>query len=248
MEHCIILVRPETSANIGAVCRAMATANLHDLRIVGNRSDYDETVIERLALKAFYIWKAARFFEPSICGLQEATRDTEILFGTTRRTGKKRTNRFLSLYDCVETLLKKQYIKAGFVFGNERTGLSDEELSVCNASVYIPTAQNFGSLNLSHAVQIVGYELFKGACQTLAETAEKTLTQQQAIPQEKVEAISEAIIEGLLARGFFRAGGSTENKKFFRDILTRAELSEFEAGHILDLLKKLKEKARLTEK
>ena len=144
--------------------------------------------------------------------------------------------------------MKKQYIKAGFVFGNERTGLSDEELSVCNASVYIPTAQNFGSLNLSHAVQIVGYELFKGACQTLAETAEKTPTQQQAIPQEKVEAISEAIIEGLLARGFFRAGGSTENKKFFRDILTRAELSEFEAGHILDLLKKLKEKARLTEK
>lgn len=238
MNHCIILARPETSANIGAVCRAMATGNLHDLRIIGTRSEYDESVIERIALQAFPLWQSARFFEPSVAGLQEAVSDTEIVFGTTRRTGKKRTAAYRNLADTVQNIFEKGYTKAAFVFGNERTGLSEQELALCNISVYIPTAENFGSLNLSHAVQIVSYELFQYACAHGAEQAEKSFSPPKVVPQQTIEKLSAALLDTLLTLDFFRMGGADENEKFFRNILTRAELNEFEAEHIAALLEK----------
>ena len=65
----VILCRPEISRNIGAVCRSMANNNCSDLRIIGNKKDYDEEEILRLAIHAGTIWQQARFFEPSIMAL-----------------------------------------------------------------------------------------------------------------------------------------------------------------------------------
>ena len=61
----IILCRPEISKNIGSVCRAMANNDCSDLRIVGNRADYDEEEILRLAIHAQSIWHTAHFFPPN---------------------------------------------------------------------------------------------------------------------------------------------------------------------------------------
>ena len=71
----VILCRPEISRNIGAVCRSMANNNCVDLRIVGNKKTYDEEEILRLAIHAGEIWQEARFFEPSIAGLEAAVAD-----------------------------------------------------------------------------------------------------------------------------------------------------------------------------
>ena len=56
-----------------------------------------------------------------------------------------------------------QNAKVAVIFGNERTGLTDEQLDECNLGVTIPSSDNFGSLNLSHAVQIMSYHLFRKA-------------------------------------------------------------------------------------
>lgn len=240
MKHIIILVRPETSGNIGAVCRAMASSGLSYLRIIGNRENYDTNEIEKFALAAFNIWDNAKFFSPSIEALKDATSDSEISFGLTRRTGKKRTSSFQSISHCAKSVFEKDYSKAAFVFGNERTGLSKEELEVCNETVYIPTSKNFGSLNLSHAVQIVGYELFQNALYYKQESPEKNLAKQNYTSQTKIENLSKSIIENLLFLNFFKAGGADENKKFFSQVLTRCQLTESEAEHLEQLLKKLK--------
>ena len=52
----IVLVRPEESRNIGAVCRAMANNDIHHLRIVGRRDDYDDTKVRVLAIHAANRW------------------------------------------------------------------------------------------------------------------------------------------------------------------------------------------------
>ena len=46
------------------------------------------------------------------------------------------------------------------VFGNEQSGLSDAELELCHMAVSIPSSRDFPSLNLSHAVQVIAYELY----------------------------------------------------------------------------------------
>lgn len=239
------MVKPETSANIGAICRAMASCDLSDLRIVGKRSDYDEKAISRLALKAFPLWSSARFFTPSNEGLREALQDTQISFATTRRTGKKRSQNFYELEPCVKDIFEKKYFKVAFVFGNERTGLSDEELLACNASIYIPTSKNFGSLNLSQAVQIVAYELFKAAIKNKEASPEKTKPQNISYANlNDINTISEKLIHCLLRLQFFQAGGAKENENFFANILARAELNSFEAEHIVKLIEKLDAKIK----
>ena len=52
--------------------------------------------------------------------------------------------------------------KVAVVFGNERTGLTDEELDCCSLAINIPSNDDFPSLNLSHAVQVMTYALFPG--------------------------------------------------------------------------------------
>ena len=151
----IVLDHPDESRNIGAACRAMANNDIKDLRIVGNKADYDLDHIHVLAIHAGYIFDKARFYN----SIKEATADCVICAGTTRRRGKKRGKLFLP-----EEFAKKAGEtagKVGVIFGNERTGLTDEQLDECNIGVTIPSSDDFGSLNLSHAVQIMSYHLFR---------------------------------------------------------------------------------------
>ena len=82
----IILDHPDESRNIGAACRAMANNDICELRIVGNRKDYDIEHIHVLAIHAGGIFDNAKFYS----SIREATQDCTICAGTTRRRGKKR--------------------------------------------------------------------------------------------------------------------------------------------------------------
>lgn len=151
----IVLDHPDESRNIGAACRAMANNDIKDLRIVGKADDYDLEHIHVLAIHAGYIFDNARFYD----SIQQATSDCILCAGTTRRRGKKRGKLFLP-----EEFAKKAGETSGkvaIVFGNERTGLTDEQLVQCNVGVTIPSSDDFGSLNLSHAVQIMCYHCFR---------------------------------------------------------------------------------------
>ena len=159
-EKTIILCRPETSANIGAVCRVMANTGFSDLRITGNKEDYDETEVLKLALHASHVWKNAHFYPPTIEGLKEAASDCSTLIGTSRRTGHKRKDLGMSPEDLCLDLKRFYGGRLGLVFGNERTGLTDEEINLCSFSVNIPAEEDFGSYNLSHAVLILCYSMY----------------------------------------------------------------------------------------
>jgi tRNA (cytidine32/uridine32-2'-O)-methyltransferase len=75
--------------------------------------------------------------------------------------------------------------EVAIVFGNERTGLENDELMSCHAAVHIPSVADFSSLNLAQAVQVLAYEL---RLATLAGVAADPATQ----PAGKIESVATA--------------------------------------------------------
>ncbi len=226
----VILCRPAISRNIGAVCRSMANNDCADLRIVGNKQDYDEEEILRLAIHAGDIWNNAQFYEPSIEGLQQSVADCSIIAGTTRRMGAKRKTWGMTPEQFAGFAAVRSGI-TGVVFGNERTGLTDEELQVCSAAVNIPSSAQFPSLNLSHAVQLVCYSLFRNY-------GSKKYGY-EPIPDTAVAALAANINGYLYDIGMFQHAGREDNTRFWKDILSRAGLSKKEAVYMETMFKKM---------
>ena len=227
-QFCVILCHPDESRNIGSVCRAMANNDILDLRIVGKKSDYDEEKIRILSIHAFSIWENARFFDT----LEDAISDCSVAAGTTRRRGKKRKE-FLVFPEefakMTEQLCDEAKSKIALIFGNERTGLTDEELEVCTIGVNIPSSEDFGSLNLSHAVQVICYTIFRQVSLT---EENKFATGYTPIEIERLNKTVSIISENLKKIGFFKITGQEDMENFWKSILSRAMLSEGEAKYI----------------
>ncbi|MBQ7538453.1 RNA methyltransferase [Treponema sp.] len=220
----IILCRPEESRNVGAVCRAMANNGLKNLRIVGKKEDFDEERVRILAIHAASIWENALFFN----SITEAASDCTIVAGTTRRRGKKRGKLLLpeEFADTADGISVDG--KVAVVFGNERTGLEEEELDECTMGVTIPSSDEFGSLNLSHAVQIISYHIFRKSLEDKNKLSRGSLP----VSLERLGKTVDEITDSLQKIGFFKLAGRPDMEKFWRDILSRAALSESEAKYI----------------
>ncbi len=230
----IVLVRPKDDGNIGAVCRAMRTMGLTALTIVG-KSRFNENAVQTLALRAFDIFKAAELL-PDI---PTAVADSVLSAGVTRRQGKRR--KFIS-YTPEMLAAKIHNIAQGrvsLVFGNEQHGLTDSELACCDMAVTIPSSASFPSLNLSHAVQIIGYVLF-----TANLSGETALPTQGGPPadRQQIEAFTASITDSLQKIGFFSFSGAEGKKElsvFFKDILSRALISPIEGKRCMEIFQKI---------
>lgn len=217
----IVLVNPDESGNIGAVCRSMKTMGIEKLVIAGDRV-HDRRVIEYMSVHAFDIYEKAVY----VPTLQEALEGVVLSVGTSRREGKKRKYRTFLPEEMCERFCHTQEGEIAVVFGNEQHGLTDRELSLCNAVIAIPTSDEFPSLNLSHAVQIICYHIFRES-QKLPPVHAFT-----PVSVKEIEEVSENLIENFRSIGFFKIDGSEEMKIFFRDIFTRAMLCKEEAAKI----------------
>lgn len=220
----IVLDHPDESRNIGAACRAMANNDISELRIVGNKADYDIEHIHVLAIHAGPIFDKAVFFN----SIREATADCTICAGTTRRAGKKRGKLLLPEEFSSIARDKTETSKIAIVFGNERTGLTDEQLDECNLGVTIPSSDDFGSLNLSHAVQILCYHMFR------ENLIEKNGEYHGYTPLtlDRVDQTVKTITDNMQKIGFFKMPGREDMENFWRSILSRASLSEGEAQYL----------------
>ena len=208
----------------------MANNDISELRIVGNKADYDLEHIHVLAIHAGPIFDKANFYN----SITEATADCSICAGTTRRRGKKRgklllPEEFADMADDITGAVDgKTGGKVAVIFGNERTGLTDEQLDQCNLGVTIPSSDNFGSLNLSHAVQIMSYHLFR---KSLASSRE-SYRGYTPLTLERVDRTVQIVTDNMQKIGFFKMPGREDMENFWRSILSRASLSEGEAQYL----------------
>jgi tRNA/rRNA methyltransferase/tRNA (cytidine32/uridine32-2'-O)-methyltransferase len=126
----------------------------------------------------------------------------------------------------------QEHAPVALVFGNERTGLNDDELNFCNAASHIPVSDSFPSLNLSHAAQIYAYELFLAFGQV-----EENPVKGEWIPLEypAVVELTESITGTLAELGFYKKPGREAQTRFLRDLICRAGLTEREGRYLKDI-------------
>jgi len=223
----IILSRASEGGNVGAVCRAMKNMGLSQLRMVSPQSIDTEQLLAR-AVNSADIWENAVFFD----NLAEAVADCSIVVGTTRRRGHNRKNISMTPRD-LAVWLASQSRSAAIVFGNERTGLDDEELELCNFASHIPVSDAQPSLNLSHAVQIYTYELFLAM-----EQQHPVKGEWNAMNQAEISELVNSITKDLSDIGFYKIAGREEQFNFFRDLISRAGLSNSEGKYFKEIITK----------
>tara|TARA_B100001094_G_scaffold323551_2_gene374646 strand:- start:294 stop:1046 length:753 start_codon:yes stop_codon:yes gene_type:complete len=151
---CVVLVRPETEGNIGAVARSILNFGILDLRIVGRAGEWSQEARNR-AKNAQVVLDECAHFET----LEEAVADCSIVVGTSgkREDGDKTSMRHFLLPDELPDRLSGVEGRVAFVFGPEGKGLLNEQLVQCDLLVTIPTWEGYPILNLSHAVAIICY-------------------------------------------------------------------------------------------
>ncbi len=151
----IILVKTSHPGNIGSTARAMKVMGLKNLVLVGPKK-FPSVEAYSLAVGCKDILKNAKITTK----ISDALQFSQINIGFTSRKRKANLST-LSMDDCIDLIIKNQTKKISVLFGNEQSGLSNDELLMCDHLVLIPTFKEYKSLNLSAAVQIFSYELFK---------------------------------------------------------------------------------------
>jgi len=150
----IILVGTLQSGNVGSVARAMKNMGLAHLKLADAQCEIDLQA-RKMATHAGDILDNVRQYP----GLREAVADAQYVVGTTARD--RRSRMLLTPVQMAEKVLALAPAnKVAIVFGREDSGLSNDELELCDAAVHIPTAPEMTSLNIAQAVMVVAYELF----------------------------------------------------------------------------------------
>jgi TrmH family RNA methyltransferase len=165
----VVLVETRNPLNIGAVARAMSNFGFTDLRLV---SPYDEAFREAVsAVGAGYILQQAKIFS----GLGEAVGDCSLVVGTAGIEAREPELPGLRL-ERGGRLLRRHLssARAALVFGSEKFGLSNADLSHCRMLVRIPTRPEHESMNLGQAVAVALYELIRqpGVARRMPQAAE----------------------------------------------------------------------------
>jgi TrmH family RNA methyltransferase len=209
----IVLCRPGESGNVGSVCRAMKTMGFLRLVLAG-AGEFDEIQVKTYAVHAYDVYERCERFPT----LAEATAGSSVICGTTRRRGRKRKAYSMLPEEFARYAWAYPEGEISLVFGNEKHGLSEEELDVCNLAAYIPSSELFPSLNLSHAVQIMAYALHRAKPEALF----PSYTPVASI--EIDEAVS-GIMRDLKSIGFTPETRRPETETLIRDLIARAGLS-----------------------
>ncbi|BBO80629.1 RNA methyltransferase [Desulfosarcina ovata] len=216
----IVLVEPQGPINVGSVCRAMMNFGFSELRLVTPCDGFRSLDARRMALKAEAILHQATIF-PS---LNAALADCHLAFGTTRRFGKYRED-FLSPEDAAEqALAQPTNAQTAFVFGREDRGLHNSELDLCHAFITIPTDDDYPSMNLSHAVALVLYELHKKFSQNAPTANENQLPAQAS----DIENMFQHMRRTLLEAEYLDPQNPDHILRSFRRLFGRSGLSERE--------------------
>lgn len=156
LDFSVVLLEPLYDGNVGSVARVMKNFGFREIVLVNPCSLGRDARL--MALHAWDILEKARIVD----SLASAVEESNLVIGTTSRAGKTEGEHIrMPAYPpyTVREKLRGRRGKVSLVFGREDTGLGREELIACDMILSIPTREEYPSLNLSHAVAVVLYEL-----------------------------------------------------------------------------------------
>lgn len=226
----VVLVRTSHPGNIGSAARAMKNMGLHSLALVAPKR-FPDPEATALASGADDLLAGARVFET----LPEAIGDCVAAYALSARMREWGPENFAVRDAAGAALADAAAGPVAFVFGNEASGLTNEELLACQRHVRIPTDPAWSSLNLAQAVQVVTYEL------RMAATG-------GALPEGRPEPLATARdLEGLyghleqasIASGFLDPANPGRLRDRWRRLFARARPEREEVNIIRGLLNAL---------
>lgn len=221
----IVLVDTKTPGNIGFVCRCMMNMGLSRLVLVRPPKD-PHGEAEKTAAGADPILRSAMKFAE----LRDAVDDCALVVGTSRHIARRRTNIGAPREQVQKILPVAQSNMAAVVFGGEVNGLNNEDLARCHELIAIPAAEAFPSLNLSHAVMIIGYELY------LAAGAALPLPERPLAPSRETENLYTHLQRTLERINFLDPAASDHLMRALRQLFGRARLDQREVGILRGIL------------
>ena len=232
----IILVRPQLSENIGMAARAMDNFGLSKLSIVNPRDGWPSKKAESSAKHADKIINKAKVYE----SLEDAVSNYDLVIATSNR------KRFLTkkTYDSFNILQKKirDFRNTAVLFGPENSGLSNQDIRLANFLFTIPTYNTNKSLNLSHAVSVMSYELFQANNTSFKKNPTSNIDK---ISKLEFSNFINVLVKDLDSRGFFKP---IEKKASMIDniysIYSKTDLSKKELRMLWGIHKKLKKQPK----
>lgn len=218
-----VLVRTSHPGNIGSAARAMRTMGFARMELVAPHR-FPDREASAMAAGADDVLEGAEVHE----------RLTQALAGATFSLGLSARRRGVNLPELTprEAALKaitaaQRGERIALVFGNERTGLENEELARCHAMVRIPSVDDFSSLNLAQAVQVMAYEL---RIALLGDDAPATppLHDEPPAGAEQMERFYEHLAQMLDDIDFHKGRAPTTIMLRLRKLFQRAQMDERE--------------------
>jgi TrmH family RNA methyltransferase len=230
----IVLVAPRNPLNIGAAARAMSNFGFTQLRLV---NPYDIAFREaRSAVRSQYILEQAALFD----SVAAAVADCELVAGTTS-VGHRDLHVPLYRLEPAAALIRERLATTpvALLFGSEKFGLSNDDLSHCHWLLRIPTRTDHGSMNLGQAVAICLYELRRSAG-----AAAHRFPPPLPVSAEENERITALLLELLALSGYTkeRTAHSTELK--IRRLVRRLGIPASDAETWLGILRQILWKIR----
>ena len=151
----VILIEPSKSGNLGAIARVMANFGFDNLILVNPKCKKTAREAIKRAKHGLYVLKKAK--------VVKKLPKMEVLIATTAKLGTDYNipRSPISPSQLAEIIPEKTDRKIGLVFGSEGHGLTNEEVMACDFVCTIPSSSKYPTLNLSHSVAIVLYELSK---------------------------------------------------------------------------------------
>jgi TrmH family RNA methyltransferase len=227
----VVLVATRNPLNIGAAARAMSNFGFERLRVV---RPFDEAFREaRSAVGAPNLLKNAEVFST----VAEAVADCSLVVGTSA-VGTRQIEIPVHPLEAAGPMIRARLAaeRVGLLFGSEKRGLSNDDLSYCNWLLRIPTRAEHISMNLGQAVAVCLYELIR--------TTENAHTEQAANAVEaasgaELDRLTHALLEALTASGYIKPGteGATEEKT--RKLVRRLQLNSLDAETMTGMFAKI---------
>ncbi len=232
----VVLNRPESASNVGAVARVISNMGLEGLDLV-QPCDFRTVEAWRMAWRSEDILEQVRVFD----NLESARANAVYVAGFAGREGR-RVEPITPREMALEIAALDEDAEAAIVFGCESRGLTEEELSLCHRRVRIPSHPRQPSLNLSQAVLVAAYEIFLASSKEPASKGPGRATAAEA------DLALRAFREALLEIEFLPADNPEARFVEWRELFGRAGLSSRETRVLLALARRIQNVGRILKR
>ena len=223
----LVLHEPKYGGNVGSVLRCAKNMGFPQIFVVGTKDLNREEMAMMATKEAAHLIDHIQYYDT----LKEALGNFQYVVGTTARIGAGRGPIVTPREMAKKIVEVSQENKVALVFGSEDKGLANEDIRLCHLLVTIPTAE-FKSLNLSHAVMIICYEIF------IATEEQKYFSPKLATVSE-LEGMYNQIADLLKQIGFLNRQNPDYWMRHVRNFFSRTNLQSREVKIIRGICRQL---------